>query len=408
MISQFLSDVIHWPYTPLVGGVSSAAILAVLLILLIRLATRRNAIARIRAMAASDPAAPSGARGFYVGAAMTMAVSVNTSWRYFGTVLGIDNLPERTVMFSVLEVALIACGFGMRAEVRRTDKPGPARMFAWLLCALSGYMAVQVSGPLAGAARVALGPALGLVMLHLALGIEVRTRTAVRVGTWARVGREFRERALSRFGLADDARDALARTRDRAAGRAARLALAGHWTPFRGSRLTRALRSAGVAHDPGIRSRLLAELAVTRHAVALATLDQPSPWDESAVTEQTDVAPVTVTGSGDHPTGPTDRDDQSQDDNPSAQDQVTLTSLDQDRAILASCPSDAARIRVAVRTVAPGHNWSTQPAGLVADLVKWLADRGYQVSTENVRSTLRRGSADTGELAVITPLRGRA
>ncbi|HKS44758.1 MAG TPA: hypothetical protein VJT49_06500 [Amycolatopsis sp.] len=218
-----------------------------------------------------------GALGFYLVSVLTMAVSANTSWEFFGTVLGITNPLERGVMFSVVELALIACGYGMAAGVRRDGRPGAPRFVAWGLCGLSAYMALVLSGPLAGLARVLLGPALGLVMLHLALGIEIRSQHQ-RVTTWARVGRELRERVLSRLGLGDDERDAIARTRDRAACRAARLALASGFTPFRRSRLQRALRTSGVAHDATARARMLAELTALRHADDLRNLSQSSPW----------------------------------------------------------------------------------------------------------------------------------
>jgi hypothetical protein len=145
------------------------------------------------------------------------------------------------------------------------------------LCGLSAYAALLLSGPIDGVARVALGPLLSLVMLHLALGIEIRNRTTTRTGTWARVAGEMRERVLSRLGLADDDRDALTRTRERAARRVAVLAMNGR-TPLRTARLSRALRASNVAHDDGIQRRMLAELAVLRHAGELATLPLPSPW----------------------------------------------------------------------------------------------------------------------------------
>ncbi|HEV2778522.1 MAG TPA: hypothetical protein VGX25_03905 [Actinophytocola sp.] len=233
---------------------------------------------RVRPASGDVRSTPDGAFGFYLVALLSLAVSVDTSWRFFGAELGITNLPERVVMFTVLEAGFIACGYGMRAGVRRTGRPGPARFWVWALCGLAGYMALVLSGPVAGIARVALGPGLGLVMLHLALGIEIRAR-AHRAGTWARVGRELRERLLSRLGLADDERDALARTRDRAARRVAQLSL-GRFVPWRASRLARAVRASNVAHDAGARARMLAELAAVRHAGELATLNQPSPWTE--------------------------------------------------------------------------------------------------------------------------------
>lgn len=121
-------------------------------------------------------------------------------------------------------------------------------------------------------------------MLHLALGIEIR-HAGARAGTWTRVLGELRERALSRLGLANDQRDAVTRTRERATTRAARLAMTPR-TPRRAARLARALRVAGVAHDPAMRDRLLAELAVLRHAGELASLPQASPWDQAEPAEE--------------------------------------------------------------------------------------------------------------------------
>lgn len=257
---------------------------------------------RVRAATGSPP----GAKGFYLVAGMSMLVSIDTSWRFFGHVLHITNLWERVVMFAVLEAALIACGYGMRAGVQRSGHPGAPRLFAWLLCGLSGYMAWQLSGVAEGLARVALGPALGLVMLHLALGIEIRAGEHARMTMWARIGRELRERFLSRLGLADDERDALARTRDRAARRVARLSLAKH-ALFRSARVARSVARSDVAHDDTARTRMLAELAALRYAGELATLPQLSPWHQahavSALTTNGAAPPVVVDDSVTTPNG---------------------------------------------------------------------------------------------------------
>ncbi|HEX3778562.1 MAG TPA: hypothetical protein VHX38_02765 [Pseudonocardiaceae bacterium] len=234
---------------------------------------------------------------YYAGAAGGLSVSLNTSWRFFGDRLGVTGA-ERVVMFSVVELALIACAVGMRANVRHLDpatgrpgSPGAPRLVAWALCGLSGYAAVVLSGPVDGAARVALGPILSLVMLHLALGIEIRRRAGIQTGLWARVTGELRERGLSRLGLADDDRDAVTRTRERAVTRAARLALADR-ALWRTGRLSRALRVARVAHDPELRERLLAELAVQRSAALLAALPLRSPWEPTSATGATEQAPL--------------------------------------------------------------------------------------------------------------------
>ena len=220
---------------------------------------------------------PAGAKGFYAVALMSIGVSVDTSWRFFEQRLGITDVVERVVLFSVMEAALVACGWAMRGGVRQNGRPGPARLVAWALTAFAAFAAFSLSGPVAGTARVLLGPVLGLVMLHLALGIEIRA-SRQRATTWARVGRELRERLLSLLGLGDDGRDALARTRDKAALRAAKLAVAGRWTPRRKARLRKALHASHVAHDPVQRDRMLRELGVLQHADELARTTQPSPW----------------------------------------------------------------------------------------------------------------------------------
>lgn len=223
------------------------------------------------------PARPRGAWLFYVVALIATLVSINTSWRYFGEILGVTDEIERASMFAVLEITLVACGVAMRAGVRSpSGRPGPAQVLAWGICGAAGYMAIQVSGVQVGIARVVLGPALAIIALHLALGIEVRVRRGQSSGTWARIARELRERLLSRLGLADDQRDALARTRDRAADRAARLATS--WSPLRMWRLGRAVRAAGVALDATQRGRMLAQVATLRHLDDLLELDCPSPW----------------------------------------------------------------------------------------------------------------------------------
>ncbi|MGW6932649.1 hypothetical protein ACWGE0_21515 [Lentzea sp. NPDC054927] len=224
-----------------------------------------------------EAAKPAGAKGFYAVAALSIGVSVDTSWRFFEQRLGITDTVERVILFSVMEAALIACGWAMRGGVRRDGRPGPARLVAWALTAFAAFAALSLSGPVAGTARVLLGPVLGLVMLHLALGIEIRAARQ-RTTTWARVGRELRERLLSLLGLGNDHRDALARTRDRAALRAAKLALASRWTPWRKARLRKALHLSHVAHDPAQRDRMLRELGVLQHADKLAETTQPAPW----------------------------------------------------------------------------------------------------------------------------------
>lgn len=222
--------------------------------------------------------APWVALACYLVAVVSLSVSLNTSWRFFEHVLHIPTANgERWVMFAVAELALVVCGAGMAVNVQRTGHPGAFRAPVWAMCAAMAYMAWAMSTTDEAVGRILLGPALGTVMLHLGLGLELRARHR-HIGTVARIGRELRERCLSRLGLGDDDRDAAQRSRDRRAYQAAALSRPRRWPWSRAARLERALLAAGVADDAVMRERMLARLAVLNHAGALATHTQPSPW----------------------------------------------------------------------------------------------------------------------------------
>jgi len=217
---------------------------------------------------------------WYVSAAVATLVSTDTSWRFFGERLGIADLWERAVLFAVLEIALVAAGLSMRASVRRTGNPGSARLVAWGLAGASAYMAIELSGPAAGIARVTLGPVLAIIALHQALGIEIKTRHGQRTGTWAKIGRELRERALSWANLGDDLRDAKVRSRERAAVRAATIA-----TSSKPSRrdLRKAILKSEAATNPTTRALLLDTVAALQSLDALSSVQFPSPWSSVPV-----------------------------------------------------------------------------------------------------------------------------
>lgn len=231
---------------------------------------------------------PDGTRGFYAVAAIGTIISANTSWRFFADVLLIDGKLERGSMFAIIELTFLACGLAMRAGVRSAAaRPGPARILAWAMCAVGAYMAWAQAGPVAGTARVILGPVIAVVATHLALGIEIRARHGQGTGheIWSQIGPELRERTLSRFGLGRVLRPAAEQSRDRATDRAARLATA-RWVGFRRARLARAVRASGVALDPGRRVRLRGQLAAYRHLDELCRLDLPSPWLDEETPQQ--------------------------------------------------------------------------------------------------------------------------
>lgn len=224
--------------------------------------------------------APWVALACYLVAVVSLLVSLNTSWRFFEHVLHIPTANgERWVMFAVAELALVVCGAGMAVNVQRTGHPGAFRAPVWAMCAAMAYMAWAMSTTDEAVGRILLGPVLGTVMLHLGLGLELRARHH-RTSTAARIGRELRERCLSRLGLGDDDRDAAQRSRDRRAYQAAALSRPRRWPWSRAARLERALLAAGVADDPVMRERMLARLAVLNHAGELATHTQPSPWTQ--------------------------------------------------------------------------------------------------------------------------------
>lgn len=219
---------------------------------------------------------------FYLTAFLATLLSLDTAARFFGGELGINGLRvedfsiELAAVCGIGELTLLACGYAMRHNVRRNDPPGAAQLVAFAMCTAAAFMAFAVGGPVGGAVRTFFGPVTALVTLHLALRIELKVRLGEARGTWARIGRELRERALSRLGLADDARPALERTRDRAADRAARLAAGGWW--FRKARLARAVRAAGVALDDKQKDRMLRQVAALKTLKSLIELESSSPW----------------------------------------------------------------------------------------------------------------------------------
>lgn len=218
----------------------------------------------------------------YAVAAVSMTVSLNTSWRFFDLVLHIPTAnAERWIMFAVAELALFVCGAGMAVNVHRSGHPGSFRTVVWSMCAAMAYMAWAMSSPGEALGRILLGPVLGTVMLHLGLGLELRTHHE-GAGIAARIGRELRERVLGRLGLGDDGRDAAQRTRDRKAYRAATLSRPHRYPWSRPAKLERALVASGVADDESLRQRMLARLAVLQHAHELAELTQSSPWQSSS------------------------------------------------------------------------------------------------------------------------------
>lgn len=257
---------------------------------------------------------------FYLVAFVCSLLSLDTAARFFSQRMGIDGLPihgisvELAAVCGVGELTLIACGYAMRHNVRRENgKPGAAQLVALTLCSAATFMAIALDGPVAGALRAFFGPVLALIALHLALGIEVKVRAGINTGVWARIAAEIRERLLSRIGLGDDERKAAERTRDRARERAARLATATGWVPWRTARLVRAVRKSGATLDVEQRWRLVEQVAALRSISDLVEIDMGSPWASVAAQRAaqqepapaaTDTAPAAATGAATTPLQP--------------------------------------------------------------------------------------------------------
>ncbi|OXY93435.1 hypothetical protein [Streptomyces diastatochromogenes] len=233
------------------------------------------------------------------------AYSADTSWRFAADYLDIAGTAERASMFAAAELGLFATALMARQNLTTQGAPGLPGTLVWVITGVQVIPAYAESGPVGGTVRAFVGPVMAAMLWHLAMGIELRLRTpgAASHGLMATLGREARERLLSRLGIAARDRDAAQITRDRATARAVALATrlaeltAEQRQSRRGRRLTRqlskAIGRASVGTDPDQRAELLAQLAARRHALALATVPLPSPWSPLHTGETATTVPAT-------------------------------------------------------------------------------------------------------------------
>ena len=244
------------------------------------------------------------------------AYSADTSWRFAADYLDMAGTAERAGMFAAAELALFATAMMARQNLATQGAPGLPGTLVWVITTVQVIPAYAESGLVGGTVRAFVGPVMAAMLWHLAMGIELRLRTpgAASHGLIAVLGREARERLLSRLGIAARDRDAAQITRDRATTHAVALAArlaertSEQQRSRRGRRLTRRLSKAvgraSVGTDPVQRALLLDQLAARRHALALATVSLPSPWSlahgsDAAATvpsPKTPDAPVPVAG----------------------------------------------------------------------------------------------------------------
>ncbi|MEV7169898.1 hypothetical protein AB0O18_09405 [Streptomyces sp. NPDC093224] len=223
------------------------------------------------------------------------AYSADTSWRFAAHYLDMGGTAERAAMFAAAEFALFATALLARQNLHGPKQaPGLPGTLTWVITAVQVIPAYAESGLIGGTVRAFVGPVLAAALWHEAMGIELRLRKpeAASHSILAKIGREIRERLLSRLGIAVRDRDAAQITRDRATLKAVALATRlAELTPAKRNRwqgrriarrLSQAVAQAAVAIDDRQRQDLLRQLAARRHATALATIELPSPWAESS------------------------------------------------------------------------------------------------------------------------------
>lgn len=153
--------------------------------------------------------------GLLVPAGLALAMSADTSFRFLEQTLGITDHTERLVLCGVAEAAIVA----LTIYAWATHSRGIAYL-TYTVVLVQAIPAFEVSGATGGPVRVALGPVLLAVLLHLLLGLELRMSGRKSDGLLARAGRELRERLTAFLGIGRRGEDSAAIARSRAADRA--------------------------------------------------------------------------------------------------------------------------------------------------------------------------------------------
>ncbi|MGW6210962.1 hypothetical protein [Streptomyces sp. NPDC055109] len=239
-----------------------------------------------------------------VGALVCTAYGGDTSWAFAEHRLHMTDTSERAVMFAAGEVALIACAIMARANKQATatdDKagtPGVPGVLVWIITGVQVIPAFAESGFWAGIVRATIGPVMGGLLWHLAMGLEIRVAKpeALSTGLPAQIGAELRQRLLSYLGLANRGRSATEISRDRAMARAVRLAARRHRGWWGRAALKASVARSGAAVDGSRRHALLQQVAARRTAGELATVPVTSPWVPQPAPQPHPATPLGVTG----------------------------------------------------------------------------------------------------------------
>ncbi|XVV38423.1 hypothetical protein ACQPXT_34840 [Streptomyces sp. CA-100214] len=304
------------------------------------------------------------------------AYSADTSWRFAADYLDMAGTAERAGMFAAAELALFATALMARQNLAVQGAPGLPGTLVWVITTVQVIPAYAESGPIGGTVRAFVGPVMAALLWHLAMGIELRLRTpgAASHGLIAVLGREARERLLSRLGIAARDRDAAQITRDRATARAVTLAVRlAERTPEqqrnrRGRQLTRrlskAVARASVGTDPIQRAQLLDQLAARRHALALATVPLPSPWSPAHSSAAAATVPAQPTSQGPVPVpGPDGSDQPVRDRGPRAPRGPVPEEADPEAEVGAETKVDVTRTAAGTKPSEDGAAPGTELAG---------------------------------------------
>ncbi|WP_411140926.1 hypothetical protein [Streptomyces sp. x-80] len=269
-------------------------LLAVVALLAVALPLAGRLIRRGRARTGGARSGAPAVRVAALAAVCCTAYSADTSWAFAADYLDMAGTTERVTMFGAAELGLFATALMARQNLNGPQRaPGLPGILVWVITAVQIIPAFAESGLVGGTVRAFVGPIMAALLWHQAMGIELRLRKpeAASRGVLATLGREVRERVLSRLGVAERDRDAAQITRDRATVQAVALAARlaerspkrrENWRSRRiAHRLSKAVARACVGTDLQQRRDLLDQLAARRHATALITVDLPSPWTES-------------------------------------------------------------------------------------------------------------------------------
>ena len=220
--------------------------------------------------------------GLLIPAAMALAMSASTSYRYAGTRLDITDLAERLALCGTAEAAIVALTLHSWGTKSRAS--------AWAAYCLVGVQAVpafSVSGGMGGVVRIALGPVLLAATLHLLLGLEMKFSGEKSTGLLATAARELRERIVARLGIGRRGADSAEIARSRAADRAVRLASSRKLGRRGAARLAVAIDAAQHGLDEidaaAAEASIVARVVRRKSVAGLHALDARHVWSTTAV-----------------------------------------------------------------------------------------------------------------------------